>query len=307
MRKIVLVILLILGLVSFNCSSSKEEKLVVGLSLSSLKDPFLLTLKQSAEQSAEQNNIRLVVTESQANLAKQINAVEDLMQRGVDILVLNPVDAKGIIPAVEAANEAGIPVLTVDTDALGGEKISFIGSDNVKGGRLAGEYIIEKLGGRGNVAILDDVPGKAAIIDRIAGFKEALEQEPAMKIVSVQPAYGRRDMAITVTENLLQAHPEINAIFSTCDEMAMGVMDVLITSGIKNKIILVGFDASEEAQEAIRDNKLDADIAQFPDKMGILFIEAALKVANGEKVENYIPTPVILVTRENVDTFKTSN
>ena len=275
--------------------------------MSSLKDSFLLTLKQSAEEAAEKNNIQLIVTESQANLAKQINAVEDLMQRGVDILVLNPFDAKGIIPAVEAANEAGIPVLTVDTDALGGEKISFIGSDNVKGGRLAGEYIIEKLGGKGNVAVLDDVPGKAAIMDRINGFKEALEHESGMKIVSVQPAYGRRDMAITVTENLLQAHPEINAIFSTCDEMALGAMDVLYASGMKNKIILVGFDACEEALEAIRDNKLDADIAQFPDKMGKLFIEAVLKVANGEKVEKYIPIPVVLVTRENVDTFKTNN
>lgn len=307
MRKLIVAVLVVAGILCVGCSSEKDTRMVIGLSLSSMKDPFLLTLKQAAEETAEEHNVRLVVTESQANLAKQINAVEDLMQRGVDVLVLNPIDAKGIIPAVEAANEAGIPVLIVDTDALGGVKKSFIGSDNVAGGRLAGEFIIEKLGGKGNVAILDDVPGKAAIMDRIAGFKEAMEQESGINIVSVQPAYGRRDMAISVTENLLQAHPEIDAIFSTCDEMAMGAMDVLIASGLKDKILLVGFDASEEARQAIRENKLDADVAQFPDKMGRLSVEAAVKVANGERVEMYIPTPVVLVTGENVDTFRENN
>ncbi|MFC1551842.1 substrate-binding domain-containing protein, partial [Candidatus Latescibacterota bacterium] len=133
MRKLIVLVLVVLiaAILLVRCSSEKDERLVIGLSLSSMKDPFLLTLKQSAEETSAEHNVRLVVTESQANLAKQINAVEDLMQRGVDILVLNPIDAKGIIPAVEAANEAGIPVLIVDTDALGGDKLSFIGSDNV--------------------------------------------------------------------------------------------------------------------------------------------------------------------------------
>jgi len=301
MKKVI--ITLIIAAMSLACSSKGEKKLVVGFSLSSLKDPFLLTLKKSAEKAAKENNIKLVVTESQANLAKQINAVEDLMQREIDILGLNPIDAKGIIPVVEAANVAGIPVITVDTDALGGELVTFVGSDNVKGGELAGEYIIEKLKGKGRVAVLDDVPGKAAIMDRIKGFKKAVEKEPAIEIVTIQPAYGKRDVAITVTENILQAHPNIDAIFATCDAMVLGALEVLQASGEKDDIILVGFDACEEALECIKEKRLDADIAQFPDKMGELFIEAAIKTLKGENLPKYIPVQVVLVTSENVDTF----
>ena len=303
MKKTAFIILFIFAVINLTCSPDKEKKLVVGFSMSSIKDPFLLTLKKSAEEAAEKHGIKLIVTESQANLAKQINAVEDLMQRGIDILVLNPLDAKGIVPAVEAANAKGIPGLTVDTGALGGKIVTFVGSDNLKGGELAGEYIIKKLSGRGRVVVLDDVPGKQAIIDRIKGFKRAVDKAPDIEIVTIQPAYGKRDMAITVTENILQAHPDIDAIFATCDAMALGALDVLTAAGRKDKIILVGFDACDEALEAIKKGTLDADVAQFPNKMGSMFIEAVVKTARGEKLPEYIPVPVVLVSKENVDTF----
>jgi len=213
------------------------------------------------------------------------------------------VDAKGIVPAIKAANAAGVPVITVDTDAYGGDVRVFVGSDNVKGGELAASYIVEQLKGTGTVAVLDDVPGKAAIMDRIAGFRSIMEAWPGVDIVTVQPAYGRRDRAVTVTENILQAHPDVDAIFATADAMALGAMSVLQAVRRQQPVILVGFDACEEAVQAIQRGTLQADIAQFPDRIGRAFIENAMKVLRNEPVPGKVPIPVTLVTADNADNY----
>ncbi|UCD97881.1 MAG: substrate-binding domain-containing protein, partial [Chloroflexota bacterium] len=199
------------------------------------------------------------------------------------------------------ANDANIPVFTVDRGANGGVVISHVASDNVAGGKLAAQYLCEALEGAGKVVELEGIAGTSAARDRGQGFNEYMSQEcSGVEIVAKQTANFNRAEGLTVFENILQAQPEIDGTFAHNDEMILGAIEAAEAAGRAETIIFVGFDAVDDALQAVRDEKLAATVAQQPAEMGRLGVEVAIRYLSGEQVESYIPVDLSLVTLENV-------
>ncbi|ABQ47794.1 Monosaccharide-transporting ATPase [Thermotoga petrophila RKU-1] len=295
MRKLVftlLAVLLMLG-VAFGA------KYVVGLSLSTLNNPFFVTLRDGAVDTAKKLGIDLIVLDAQDNPAKQLNDIEDLIQRGVDLIIINPTDSDAIVSAVESANEAGIPVITVDRASNGGKVVCHIASDNVEGGRMAARYIAKVLNGKGKVVELVGIPGTSAARDRGKGFEEELAKYPGLQLVAKQTANFNRAEGLTVMENILEAHPDIDAVFAQNDEMALGAIEAIKAAGKLDDIIVVGFDAIPDAIEAIKKGEMEATIAQQPYLMGQLAVTKAFEYLTTGTV--FFPVELKLVTTENVE------
>lgn len=273
-----------------------NAKVTIGLSLSTLNNPFFVSLKEGAEKAAKEAGAELIVVDSQDDTAKQISGVEDLIQKKVSVIMINPTDGAAIATAVEAANKANIPVITVDRAAEGGQVVAHIASDNVKGGKMAGEYILEKLGSKGNLVELEGIAGTSAARDRGKGFHEAVDGKDGVKVVATQPADFDRAKGMSVMENILQSNKDIQAVFAHNDEMALGALQAIEASG--QNIMVVGFDATDDAVKAVNDGKMAATVAQKPVMIGETAVQTAVKVSKGEKVENFIPVDLELVTKK---------
>jgi ribose transport system substrate-binding protein len=277
------------------------EGVSLGLSLSTLNNPFFVTLRDGAQAAADAVGAELIVVDAQDDPAKEATNIEDLIQRGVSALLINPTDADAIVPSIQKANDANIPVFTVDRGASGGTIISHIASDNVAGGMVAGEFLCEALQGAGKVVELEGIAGTSAARDRGQGFNDYMSQEcTGVEIVARQTANFNRAEGLTVYENILQAQPEIDGTFAHNDEMILGAIEAAEAAGRAEAIIFVGFDAVDDAVQAVRDEKLAATIAQQPAVMGQLGVEVAIRYLSGEQVEGYIPVDLSLVTPDNI-------
>lgn len=272
-----------------------EETKTIGLAISTLNNPFFVDLEAGAKAKAQELGATLVTLDSQDDSATEMSNVEDLINQGVDLILINPTDSDAVKSAVEAANKAGIPVITLDRSANGGEVVSHIASDNVAGGKLAGEYIVELLGGKGNVVELEGVPGASAARERGEGFNAAIA-ESDIEVVAKQTANFDRAEGLTVMENILQAQPEIDAVFAHNDEMALGALEAIKASG--REIIVVGFDATDDAKAAVESGKMAATVEQLPKEIGSLGVDTAIKLLKGETVEKSIPVALQLVTKK---------
>lgn len=278
-----------------------EASYKLGLSISTLNNPFFVTLRDGAQEVAEQVGVELVVVDAQDDSAIEATNIEDLIQSGVDALLINPTDADAIVPSIQKANEANIPVFTVDREAIGGTIISHIASDNVVGGEMAGEFLCEALQGAGNVVELEGIAGTSAARDRGMGFNDYMINEcPGVEIVARQTANFNRAEGLTVFENILQAQPEIDGSFAHNDEMILGAIEAAEAAGRADMIIFVGFDAIDDAVNAVEVGNLAATIAQQPALMGRLSVIEAIRFLNGEQVQGYIPVDLSLVTLENI-------
>ena len=248
-----------------SAASAAGEK--IGLVVSTQNNPFFVTLKEGAVQKANELGYELIVLDSQNDPSKELGNVEDLLVKGVDVLLINPTDSDAVASSVRAANRSKIPVVTLDRAANGGKVVSHVASDNVLGGEVAGNYIVEKLGGKGKVVELEGIPGTTAARDRGEGFNKAIAGK--LEVVAKQSADFDRTKGLTVMENILQAQPEINAVFAHNDEMALGALKAIEASGRKN-IVVVGFDATDDAVAAVKDGKLSATVAQKPAEIGAI-------------------------------------
>ncbi len=295
MKKIAL--LSIVCMLSMTVSAFAAEEFTLGLSLSTLNNPFFVTLKEGAEAKASEVNVKLVIVDSQDDPLREASNVGDLIQKKVDALLINPTDSDAVIPLVMRANAAKIPVLTIDRGANAGEVVSHVASDNVAGGKMAGEYLAKLLGDKGKVVELVGIPGSSAAVARGKGFNEVISAKADIEIVSSQTANFNRAEGLTVFENILQAQPEINGVFAHNDEMILGAIQAAEASG-RADIVFVGFDAVDDAVKSVNDGKLAATVAQQPSEIGKLGVEMAVKYLKGEKVEEYIPVPLSLVTKE---------
>lgn len=273
----------------------------IGLSISTLNNPFFVTLRNGTQDAAKEEGAELIISDAQNDAATQQDDVQNYVTQQVDAILVNPVDSESIVPAVQAANQADIPVIALDRGASGGEIATLIASDNVEGGRLAGEELIE-LVGSGSVAQLEGIPGASPTRDRGQGFEEVINGQDAVELVASQTANFDRAEGLNVTEDILQSNPEIKGIFAQNDEMALGAVRAL-GNRAGTDVKIVGFDAVEDALNAIQDGKMNATVAQQPDRIGSLGVENAMKVIEGESVDENIPVPVKLVTEENVSEF----
>jgi len=273
----------------------------IGLSISTLNNPFFVTLRNGAQQAAKKEGAKLIIADAQDDAATQQDDVQNFVTQQVDAILINPVDSEAVVPAVQAANQANIPVIALDRGASGGKLETLIASDNVEGGRMAAKELIQ-LVGSGPVAQLEGIPGTSPTRDRGQGFEEVINAQDAVQLVSSQTANFLRTEGLNVTENILQSNPGIKGIFAQNDEMAMGAVRAL-GGRAGSEVKIVGFDGIEDALKAIQAGKMNATIAQQPDKIGSLGVENAMKVVDGKSVDKNIPVQVKLVTKENVSQF----
>lgn len=275
----------------------------IGLSLSTLGNPFFVTLQEGAQGAADEAGAELIVADAQDDAQTQADDIQNFITQQVDVIVVNPVDSAAIVPSVEAANQADIPVVTVDRASEGGEIAAHIASDNVQGGRTAGEFLFEEIGGQGNVAQLEGIAGTSAAQERGQGFQEALDEATGVELVATQTANFDRDEGFTVAQNIFQANPDLAGLFAQNDEMALGAVEAAREAGTLEDLVIVGFDAIDDALTAIQDGDMEATIAQQPSEMGRLSVEAAADIAAGEEVEEETLIEVLLVTADNVEEF----
>jgi ribose transport system substrate-binding protein len=271
-------------------------KMTIGLSISTLNNPFFVTLKEGAEKAAKEAGADIVVVDAQNDTAKQISGIEDLIQKKVNLILINPTDSDAVVTAVQSANKANIPVITVDRAANGGQVVTHIASDNVKGGKMAGDFILKTLGDKGNIVELQGIAGTSAARDRGKGFHDAVDGKSGVKVVASQPADFDRAKGLSVMENILQGNKDIQAVFAHNDEMALGALQAIQASG-KN-IAVVGFDATDDAVKAVNEGKMVATVAQKPGLIGETAVKTALKVLKGEQVDKFIPVDLELITKK---------
>jgi ribose transport system substrate-binding protein len=278
--------------------------------LKTLNNPFFIDMQNGAQAAADSLGVQLLVqaAEREVDVEKQMQIVENLIQRRVAALCITPSGSKEIVPAIVKANEQNIPVLIVDTRvhdatlvAAGGKIATFIGSDNYEGGRIAGLYLAERLNNRGKIAVLEGIPGHETGDARLSGFHDVLDQLPEMEIVASQTANWERDQGFNVFQNILQSHPEVQALFACSDLMALGAVEAISAADRIGEIVVVGFDAITDARESIAENTMSGSVAQHPYDMGWIAIESAHKLIAGDSVEEYLPVKIELITKENLE------
>lgn len=274
----------------------EPAEITVGLSVSTLSNPFFVSLEEGVNTLATENGTQVISVDAQDDSAKQSNDVDDLIQQGVDVLLINPVDSAAITPAVEAANSAGIPVIMVDRATDAGEYVTLVASDNVAGGEMAAQYIVDQVGENASTLQLEGVPGASATNERGEGFTNVAET--SLNVLDSQTANFDRAEGLTVMENMLQGNSDVQAVFAQNDEMALGAIEAIEGAGLSNQITVVSFDGTEGGIKAVEDGSLAATIAQKPDEMGRLALQAAYDFYAGQEIPEKIDSPLELVTKD---------
>ncbi|MEU3659765.1 substrate-binding domain-containing protein [Streptomyces sp. NPDC032940] len=282
-------------------SSGKTQK--IGLSLSTLNNPFFVQIRAGAQEEAKKLGVDLTVTDAQNDASQQANQLQNFTSGSLSSVIVNPVDSDAAGPSVRGANKAGIPVVAVDRGVNKADTAALVASDNVEGGQLGAKALAEKLGGKGTIVILQGQAGTSASRERGAGFAAGLKAYPAIKVVAKQPADFDRTKGLDVMTNLLQAHPDINGVFAENDEMALGAIKAL-GSKAGTSVQVVGFDGTPDGLKAVEAGTLYASVAQQPKELGRIAVRNALRAAEGEKVEKMVKVPVKVVTEENVAGFE---
>ena len=267
----------------------------IGLAVSTQNNPFFVTLVEGARGAADQLGVELQVTDAGDDAAKQTTDIETLVASGISVLVVNPVDSDAVAGAVQAAISKGVRVISVDRAVTGVEVDCQIASDNVAGAAMATQYIVDTLGEGAVVAELQGITGASAAIDRSAGFHQIADAK--LNVVASQTANFDRALGMSVMENMLQGNGDIQAVFAANDEMALGALEAI--SGAGKDILVVGFDATDDAVEAVKAGRMGGTIAQQPALLGATAVENAVSLINGQSIEKNIPVEVTLITKDN--------
>ncbi|MDR1931897.1 MAG: sugar ABC transporter substrate-binding protein [Spirochaetales bacterium] len=281
-------------------ASGKEATLI----LKNLTNPFFISVKEGGEAAAAKYGLNLTVLAplKADNNEEQMQMVEQSIARQTDILVIIPADTNGIIPAVEKVFEANIPVVDLNTK-IGGDKVmwkTFVAIENYDGGYMAVKKLCELMGSEGEIIIIEGVVGAQTSIDRVKGAHAAIAEFPKIKIVAQQSGEYNRAKGMDVVQNLLQAHPNVKAIFCCNDEMALGAVEAVEAAGKRGKILIAGIDANADAKQAIKDGKMTLSLDSQPYMQGYSAVEAAAKILSGEKVDERIVTEMAVVTKETL-------
>ncbi len=297
---------------SLSCNRAAPENAgtpKIAMVVKTLNHPFFVDMRRGAQEAADRLGVRLEVqaAEREIDVEKQMQIVENMIQTGVQALIVAPSGSREIVSALVKARDAKVPVVIVDTrideaaaTAAGVHTETFVGSDNYEGGRLAGGHMVKATGGKARVAILEGIPGHETGDSRLRGFRDAVKDTPGITIVASQPANWERDQGFNVFQNMLQAHPDIDAVFAASDLMALGAIEAIAAAGKAGKIRVVGFDALDDAKKAIAAGTMDASVAQFPAEMGRVAVESAVKVIRGEKLSPNTMVKLEMVTKDSL-------
>ena len=238
--------------------------------------------------------INLITVDAQDDPAKQQASVEDLIQKKVNVILINPTDSAAVANVVKEATSKGIKVVSLDRSVTGAEVSAHIASDNVAGGKMAGEFLLEKLGGKGNIVELEGIAGSSAARERGQGFHQVVDGKADVKLLAKQPADFDRAKGLSVMENIIQGNKGIQGVFAHNDEMALGAVKAIQAAGLKN-VVVVGFDATADAVAAVKAGTLAATVQQQPELIGQYGVQTAKKLIAGQPVDKFIPVPLNLV------------
>ena len=278
------------------------QKPIIGLICKAMDSEFWQDVKRGGEDAQKKiGNVDVVIMapDREINVQQQVQIVEDLITQGVSGLALAPCGAQELIPVMDKAAAAGIPVVLVDTDAPSWDKkIAYVGTNNRKGGEMAGEYMAKALNGSGEVALITGIMGHQTHIDRVGGVEDVFKNHPGIKIVAKQPANSERALGMTVMENILTSNPNVNFTFCTNAEMTLGAYEAIKAQGSKCK--LLGFDVDSQLLKLISDGEVEGLIAQSPYDMGLLGVQAVNTVLNGGTIGKVVDVPTGVVTKANV-------
>ncbi len=304
--------ILALAIIIASCNQSKTseseesgegKKLVIGATMLSMQNEFIVSVSDEMEAKAKELGVELITVDAERSALKQVEQVESFIAQGVDAIVMNPCEVEASSPAIKLAMNANIPIINVNSETST-KPTAFIGSDDTESARIAMKHIAEKLGGKGNVIMIHGFMGQAAQLKRDQGAKEVLKANPGLKLLAEQSGEWDRAKGMSLTENWIQSFgPQINAIFAQNDEMGMGAVKALEAAGLKNKIIVVSVDAIPDALQAVKKGVLDATVFQNARQQGGTAIETAVKAAKKEAFEKEVLIPFQLVTKENVGEF----
>ena len=272
---------------------SAPKSITLGLSLESLANQFYAELKDAAIDEARKLNVDIVVlgVAHTTDIEGQVRIIEDFITKKVDLIGYMAVDSRGVVSVLQKAKKAGIPIISVDTQAEWDGDVTFISTDNVVGGFLAGTWLANAIGGEGKVAVIEGSPSTVNA-DRKEGFYNALKMYPKVKVVVEVPANWRRDMGMSVTEDVLTGYPDIKGLFFLRDEMALGGLEAIRARRLQDKIRTIGYDGIAEAIQEVYKGRLGADVVQFPEVIGREFVRWAVRVLNGETPPKFINTGV---------------
>ncbi|MFI6474913.1 substrate-binding domain-containing protein [Streptomyces sp. NPDC050516] len=285
-----------------NPGASGTTTTKLGMSLSTLNNPFFVQMKAGAQAEAKAEGIDLTVTDAQNDASQQANQVQNFTSSGMKSIIVNPVDSDAVGPSVRGANQADIPVVAADRGVNKARTATLVASDNVAGGRLAAQTLAEKLGGKGKIVILQGTAGTSASRERGAGFAEGLTAYPGIEVAARQPADFDRAKGLDVMTNLLQSHPDITGVFAENDEMALGAVKAL-GGRAGSSVAVVGFDGTPDGIKEVEAGTLYASVAQQPAELGRMAVRNAVRAARGKKPESAVKVPVKVVTKKNAAEF----
>ncbi|MFJ3770375.1 substrate-binding domain-containing protein [Streptomyces sp. NPDC090075] len=281
-------------------SSSANPK--IGLSLSTLNNPFFVQIRSGAQAEAKKQGVDLTVTDAQNDASQQANQLQNFTSSGLGAIIVNPVDSDAASNSVKAADKADIPVVAVDRGVNNARTATLVASDNIVGGELAAKTVAEKLGGHGKIVILQGQAGTSAARERAQGFANGLKAYPGIQVVAQQPADFDRTKGLDVMSNLLQAHPDVQGVIAANDEMALGAIKAL-GSKAGTSVPVVGFDGTPDGLAAVKKGTMYASVAQQPSQLGKIAVDNALKAIQGKSVESAVKVPVKVITKDNVAGF----
>lgn len=274
------------------------SKFTIGVSLLTRTHPFYQDLEAGLREAATAAGYELLVNAGEFDVAKQKDQIQDFIVRKVNAIIVSPCDSKSIGTSIKAANDAGIPVFTADIACLaeGVKIVTHVASDNIEGGRLAAQAVAEAINGVGKVAIIDH-PEVESVIQRVKGFEEEIANYPEIKLVAKLSGHGVKDQAFRTTEDILQSHPDLAAVFGINDDSALGALAAVEKAGKQGSVKIIGFDAVPEARAAIKEGRIFADVIQKPREIGQKTIEAIRTYAAGGEVDPMTLIPCALFTQ----------
>jgi len=285
-----------------NDESSSKEDIVIGFSQPTLESPFYISLADAAKEKAEELGVEIQVVDAQNDIEKQNSDVQTLTTNQIDVLLLNPTNPSGVSPSLKAADNAGIPVVTVDRD-VDGEVTSYVGRDNEVMGEIAGEEAVNLLDGEGKIIEIQGDAGGTVTLARHQGFHNIVEKEDGIEVIEGPNSDYIRAEAVSAMQDLLQAHPDVDLVYAHNDDMALGAMQVLEKANKLDDVKVVGIDGLMEAVKGVDSEQYDATVLNDPRKLGYLAVETAVQLANEEDVEAYIDGGTELVNKDNVKEY----
>lgn len=262
-----------------------------GMLLSTLNNPYFVSIKKAAQAEARTLGVSLLIEDANNSSTTQSNQIDTLLARKVDALLVNPTNAKSLIPAIRKANAAHVPVVFIDRKTDSGKAIAYFASDNVQAGAQACRYIVRRLHGKGNIAILLGIPGASATNERSAGCDRVLAKQPGIKVVARQTAKFSRQDGLSVMRDILIAHPTLNAVYAENGQMAIGAMHAIEAAGKqKNVFITMIGSGSTEQTALIRQGHIALSVAQQPGVMAAMGVEAAYNKLKSGML--FVPVPL---------------